>query len=179
MIEPFPAAAVFENLEMAGDIGVDAFEGVIEGMAHAGLRREMDHTPDVWTAERGLERAAFGEVDPVEGESGMAFEPAEPGLLQAGAVIVADIVDPDHPLAAPEKAKRRVAADEAGDAGDEDGHASAVRPAVADRRNMSRSAGLFGGCRLSLGESRNDLFAEKPDGAFGILESHVVEVHLQ
>ena len=136
MFEPFPAAAVFENLDMAGQIGVDVVEGVVDGVAHAGLRREMDHAPDIRSVvERGRERTAVGEINPVKGEPVTTLEAVEPGLFQAGAVISADIVDADHAFAAVKQTKRRIAADEAGDSGNKDRHVSTA-PLAAGGRTM-------------------------------------------
>ena len=70
---------------------------------------------------------AVGDVGLEEGETLVLAQRLQPGELQDRVVIVAEIVDADHRLAARQQGARDVAADEAGGAGDEDGHGKGLK----------------------------------------------------
>ena len=65
-----------------------------------------------------------------------ALEPFEPRLLEGRVVIIVEIVDADDLLAAVEQRHGDGRSDEAGDAGDEQGHARLL----ADARSAARGA---------------------------------------
>ena len=81
-----------------------------------------------------LVRRMVGEVHLDEAEAIVApAELGEPVALQLDAVIIVDVVDADHLLAAGEQPVADVEADEAGRAGHEDGHEACPKEIVARR----------------------------------------------
>ncbi len=91
---------------------------VRERVAHAGLRRQVDDARERVPREQRLHRGAVGEFDPLEREARMR-KPLQPRLLQPRVVVIIQVVDADHRLAARQQALSQVIADEAGSAGDE------------------------------------------------------------
>ena len=72
---------------------------------------------------------AVGEIELDEAEARRGFSSdREPRLLEPDVVVVVEVVEADHLVAALEQDLRRVVADEAGGAGDEDFHVRAARP---------------------------------------------------
>jgi hypothetical protein len=74
--------------------------------------------------EQGGHALPVGQVERVVQVFRMRLQPLQPRVLQRRVVVAVQIVDPDHRLPARQQALRRVEADEAGRAGDEDGSAS-------------------------------------------------------
>ena len=72
-------------------------------------------------------RLAVGDVGLEEGEGLVVAQRLQPGELQDRVVVVAEIVDADHRLAARQQGARDVRSDEPGGTGDEDGHGKGLR----------------------------------------------------
>ena len=105
-------------IEVRGDVGAR----IVERIADAGLRAEMDDPVDLGAGQRLFERLVIREIDLHEAE-GSGVQPrssGQPLLLQPRIVIGIEIVDADHALAALEQRRGDMVADEAGGAGDED-----------------------------------------------------------
>lgn len=81
----------------------------------------MDDDVDPLTLERGLERAAVGEIDLAKDEirRGLGKRP-QPCRLERDVVVVIEIVDADDEIAAGSESDRCVVADEPGYPGNED-----------------------------------------------------------
>ena len=123
MLEIRQPPGQLEHDEMAHDVGLDVDIGIDQRMAHAGLGREVHDAVEVAVLlgqrQHGV---AVGNVGLEEGEALVLAQRLQPGELQDGVVIGAEIVDADHRLAARQQGTGDVAADEAGGTGDEDGH---------------------------------------------------------
>ena len=63
---------------------------------------------------------AVGNIELAEGESLVRRQPRQPRLLQRDIVIVVEIVDAEHRVAARQKRLRHLRPDKAGGAGDQD-----------------------------------------------------------
>ena len=97
-------------------------------MAHAGLGGQMDDAVDVAMPVGQRQHGfAVGNVGLEEGEALVLAQRLQAGELQDRVVVGAEIVDADHRLAARQQGAGDVAADEAGGAGDEDGHGIGLR----------------------------------------------------
>ena len=101
------------------DVAVDVRERVLDAVAHAGLRAEVDHAREFLGGEQLRHAVAVGEIELDELEVSVALEDGEPRVLQRDVVVLVEIVEPDDLVAALEQQLRRVKADESGRAGDE------------------------------------------------------------
>src|SRR6185369_2726253 len=96
----------------------------------AGLGGEVDDAVGAgFLLEQRRERAGRRDVHLDEAERAAAEprELSEPRLLERGIVVVVDVVDADDRLAAREKRAGHMHADEAGGAGDDEGHGARGR----------------------------------------------------
>ena len=88
-------------------------------MADTGLRGEMDDAIETMVAEAFVDRGLVGQVAPDEGVLGIvglgdAVEFGKSRFLQGRIVVVVDIVDADHGIAARDQLGGGMEADEAG-----------------------------------------------------------------
>ena len=84
---------------MTDEVRLDVGARVLEAVADAGLRAEMDDPVDVDAVGERLQRGGVGEVDPLEAEAvaELARETVEPRLLERRIVIIVEIVDRRRP----------------------------------------------------------------------------------
>ena len=61
-------AAALENVEKAGEIGVEISVRVLQGVANAGLRREMHDRSELAVAKNALDGPPLGKIDFMEAE---------------------------------------------------------------------------------------------------------------
>ena len=61
-------AAAFENVEKAGEIGIEIGVRVLQRIAHAGLRGEMHDRTEIAVAKHRLGDFAVGEIELVKAE---------------------------------------------------------------------------------------------------------------
>ena len=113
---------------MPDEVGADIGRGVLDAVAHAGLRPEVDDAVESVGVGQALQRVGVGEIDPLEAEplAEIARQPVDAGLLERGVVIVVEVVDPDDLLAAFEQGAAGRRTDETRGSGDEDGHGRAI-----------------------------------------------------
>ncbi len=120
-------AAAFEHVEKADDVAAHVGVGVLQRVAHPGLRRQVDGPVEGIIGEDSLHGLGVGEVEALEVERVEPFELLQPGLLEGDVVVVVEVVDTDHCGAAFEETAGDVHPDEAGGTGDEDVHATRQR----------------------------------------------------
>ncbi|BAS81319.1 Os02g0791450, partial [Oryza sativa Japonica Group] len=118
--------ACLEEGDEAGDVGVHVGRRVLHGVAHARLRREVEHVREGHDVEELGEEAAVVDValddeHPVRGEQ----RPAR--LLERGVVVGVEVVDADDAVAALAEREGAVRADEPGGARHEHRHPRARR----------------------------------------------------
>ena len=99
-------ARELQNVEMAGEVGAGVGTRVLQRIAHAGLRAEVDDAGEALPLQRAFQRRlvreiAFGEA---KGIARLPVNPRHPVPLEADGVVIVEIVDPGHPVAA--RAKR-------------------------------------------------------------------------
>ena len=80
-------AAAFEHVQEAGDVGVDIGVGVVEGIADARLRREVDDPLEALLGESGLDRRPVSKIGLDEAEAFSTRQAGKPRLFQRDVVI--------------------------------------------------------------------------------------------
>src|SRR5690606_539840 len=104
-----------------------------------GLGGEVDDPAWPVAGEDGLEPRSVGDVDPRLDEAGASGEAREPRLLQGRVIITVHDVEADHGFAARQQRLGRVISDEAGRAGDENGHVPGPSARPPQRRTAFHS----------------------------------------
>ncbi len=112
--------ACLEDGEEAVEIGAGIGARVLQRIAYAGLRGQVDHHLRPEADEGGLHRVVVGDVDLPEGEAVSGEKPVEPGLLQRRVVIGREIVEAEHRRPGIEQRFGDVKADETGGARQQD-----------------------------------------------------------
>jgi hypothetical protein len=97
---------------------------IFDRIAHPGLCTQMDDMVEAVLGERSGERRHIGKIDLFEAEAVTARvdQPRQPVALQLHRIIVVEIVDADHVVAARQQLQAKRHADEAGSSGDENFH---------------------------------------------------------
>jgi hypothetical protein len=113
-----------EHVHEADEVAVHVGMGVLQRIAHASLRREVDDAVEAFGREEGFHARPVGDVELDEAESVVRLQAGQPVLLEPDVVIVVEIVQADDLVAALEQAQGRGHADKSGSAGDKDLHAS-------------------------------------------------------
>jgi hypothetical protein len=112
--------AGLEEGDEAGDVGVDVRRRVLHGVAHAGLRREVEHVGEGHDVEELGQEAAVVDVA-LHDEHAVAAQQRAARLLERGVVVGVEAVDADDAVAALAERQRAVRAHEARGARDEHG----------------------------------------------------------
>src|SRR5690606_38212451 len=127
-----PMPGQVEHVEMADQVALRIGARIVDRMADPGLRAEVDDPVDPMAVECGVERRMVGEIAAdvtertVRGRRGL-LGMGDSVELEPDRVIIVEIVYPDHLFAPREQAQGAMHADEAGGAGDEDGHARLLK----------------------------------------------------
>ena len=128
-------AAAFEDMQEAGEVGIDISVRVVERVADPGLRGEMDRRASAVSAAKVASTAVRSPRSALMKRKPFALlEPREARLLQRHVVIGVEIVEADHLVAAVEQPCRRVIADKAGGAGNQDPHRATTSPLCLEAR---------------------------------------------
>ena len=123
-------AAAFEQVGEADDVGLHVGVRILQRVAHAGLRGEVDDGVEVALLEQVLHHHAVGDVVLEEAEVGVGLELFQPRQLQGRVVVVVEVVDADDFVAALQQDLCDVHADKPGGAGEQDFHCFASRSGV-------------------------------------------------
>lgn len=123
-----PVPRQFEQIDLPDEVRLSVGARILERVAHAGLRAEVDDAVELGSVKRFAERAGIGEIDPFESERAAVFarQQVDPGLLEFRVVVGVKIVDPDDSVSAGEQGARDGKPDEARGAGDDDGHGERI-----------------------------------------------------
>src|SRR4051794_5063763 len=113
-------AAAFEHSQRALNIAVDVRERRLDAVANAGLRAEMNDASELLRCEQLCHRFAIGEIELDELEVLASAEDLEPSVLQRDVVVLIEVVETDHLVAALEQCPRRMKTNESGGACNED-----------------------------------------------------------
>src|SRR6185312_3659569 len=145
-------AAAFEDMQEAGEIGIDVAVRVVERVAHPSLRREMDYTLGLFAGEGGLDGRPVAKIGFEEAEAFALLQPGEACLLERHVVIGIEIVEADHLVTAVEQPCRRMIADKTGGAGKQDPHRASTLPLFLKPRQESHRPRM-----MSIGRSTGGL----------------------
>jgi len=91
-----------------------------DGMAHADLGGQVDHTPGLFPFEQRRERCSIFHGQHGEAKARLGLESRQPRQLERGVVVSVEIVYAHHLLTTGEQDGSHVHADEAGGASDQD-----------------------------------------------------------
>ena len=117
-------ARELEHVAMADEVRLHIGLRVLDAVADAGLRAEMDDAFESIGVGKPLKRFGVREIDAFEAEAVavLAREIVEPRLLERRIVIIVEIVDADDVVAALQQGARRCRADEARGSCNENSH---------------------------------------------------------
>jgi hypothetical protein len=110
--------AALQDVEKTLHVGRHVGVRILQRVAHARLRREVDDRAEARPAEQRFHLPEIRDVHVDEPEL-RVLQPRQARFLEADIVVVVQVVDADHGLALGEEPQRRVHADEACRAGDE------------------------------------------------------------
>ena len=114
--------ATFEDIQRPRDIALHVSVWRFEGVAHAGLRGEMDDPLELLPGEQLGDAIVVGEIELYETECRQFFEPGEARLLQRNVVVVIQVIETDDVVAPPDQEVGHMRAYETRGAGNEDFH---------------------------------------------------------
>ena len=110
--------ASLEDRQEAHEIRLGIVMGSREGMPHPHFGGEVDHALRLMFCEQAVQRRLVRDVAPNEGERVLLLKLGQPRLLEADVIVVIEVVEPDHFIAAVEQCRRRMESDETGGASD-------------------------------------------------------------
>src|SRR5271155_4083088 len=113
-----PSTAL-QNIEKAGEIGVEIGVRILQRVAHSGLRGKMHHRSEIAVAENCFHGFAIGKVDAVKRKSLKLPQHGKTRLFERRIIIGIEIVDTDDRAAAFENTSRQRKADKDCGAGDQ------------------------------------------------------------
>src|SRR5262249_38379851 len=127
----------FEHVEETDEIRVDVRRGVLDRVAHPGLRREVHHRVEFLRREKPCHALLLDDVELAEIEAGARLEAIEPRLLQPHIVVIVQIVDAHDAVTAIEQAMRERGADETRGPGNKNFHLPATPPILLQARTAA------------------------------------------
>jgi hypothetical protein len=100
----FAVPASFQNIEEAGEIGVEIGMGILQRVTDTSLRGKMHDRSEFAVAKNGLYALAIGEIDLVKTEVVEFAENGDTRVLQRRIIIVVDAVEAHDRAASLQKA---------------------------------------------------------------------------
>jgi hypothetical protein len=88
--------ASFQNIDEAFEIGVDIGMGMVDGMAHASLGREVNDRRKPMFGKQLTDRGTIGKIGLHEIELRILAQDIQPGLLERRVIVAVEIVQTDH-----------------------------------------------------------------------------------
>jgi hypothetical protein len=106
------APAPFQNVDKTLEVGVDVSMGMIDRMAHPGLRREVNHHRKSMPGKQLSHRRTIRQVGLDELEPRILAQDIEPRLLQRRVIVMIETVQTDNVAALSQQLTGDVKADE-------------------------------------------------------------------
>ena len=101
-------AAALEHVERAGHVAAHVGVRFLQRVAHARLCREVNDARKFLARKERTHRIVVREVQLLEAEVGLCGEPREPCLLQRDVIVLVEIVQTHHLVAAGQQLVRGV-----------------------------------------------------------------------
>ena len=98
-------AAAFEHVDEADQIAVDIGVRIQDGVADAGLGGQVDHLVEFLGGEQRFHAGAISDIQFDEAELRVCSQPLQAGFLELDVVIVVQVVEADHLVAARQQAQ--------------------------------------------------------------------------
>ena len=86
----------------------------MQRIAHAGLRRQVDHHVETFVGKQLRDRRAIFQSSPHKAEAGVFLQQRQAGLFEADVVVVVQVVQADHLIAPFQQALSQVKTDKSG-----------------------------------------------------------------
>lgn len=118
----FVVAAALQNIAKTNQIALDVGVRVGQRVTHASLRGEMDDALEIFFGKQFVQRNRVSHVHADEAEVGIGLQTLQARQLQLRVVVIIEVVDADHIVAAFQKNAGDVESDKAGSAGKQDFH---------------------------------------------------------
>jgi hypothetical protein len=111
--------APFQHIDEALEIGVGIGMRMVDRIADAGLRREMDNRRKPVFCQQSIHRFTISQIDLLESETRLTLQDVQARLFQSRIVIAVEIVQSDHRVAFGQQPARDMEADETRSTGDQ------------------------------------------------------------
>ena len=122
-VKPVDAPSRLQHHQRPHHIGINIGVGVFERVADPRLRREVDDAAQILVPPDGREDAVtVGDIELGENKARIGAQRGQARFLQSYVVVIVEIVDAHHMVAALEQRLGDVEADEPGNAGEKDRH---------------------------------------------------------
>ena len=120
---PDPAmAGTLEEIHEPHDIGVDIGMRILQGMAHAGLRREI-HDGIVMVGRKQFGHGlAVGDIQTAKAKPRLGLKTRKPRLLELHRVVIVQVINAGHGIPTREQPVGKRRADEPGGPGNQNMH---------------------------------------------------------
>jgi hypothetical protein len=115
-------ATALEEVHETDHIAVDVGMRILQRVAHTGLGRQIDDPLRPLGGEQGGDAVAVGDVEPGKPEARIGRQARQARFLQRHVVVVVEVVDPDHFVAARQQTLADMHADKSGGAGNQNFH---------------------------------------------------------
>ena len=93
-------AAALQNVGHANKIALRVRHWIFNGVAHAGLRRQVNHAVELVVGEHGLHSIRVAQIQLCKCEIATRLKPRQARLLKRGVVIVVHVVKTNNTIAA-------------------------------------------------------------------------------
>ena len=103
----------FQDVGETHQIGIDVGMRILQGVPHARLGRQVNHTLWLVLSEQGLHGGPVGHVLTNLGESWFTGQALKPRFLQSGVVVIVDVIYADYFITSVKQPMRQMGANEA------------------------------------------------------------------
>src|SRR6478752_3455484 len=110
-----------KDIEKALEIGIGISVRLLDGIAHACLRSEMNDNREFVFAEQRRDRGSICQIRPHKAKARLAFQQLQPRLLQSRIVIAVDAIEANDRAAFGQQLPHQMKTDEARSTGDKNG----------------------------------------------------------